>query len=77
MSSLIQYLVSGLAGLAGSVCILGSILKWAWLVDPIIDEPTAYSQAVLKKKFGTTFVRVYTFFLGLMFFLFAKHALPE
>ena len=61
--------------LAGVVLFVGARQKWAWLVDPPDKMWLYYSQAFVKKLFGRTFTIRFTYFLGIMFIVFALFGL--
>jgi hypothetical protein len=56
---------------AGIVSCIGAHRKWKWLVDPPDKMWSWYSQAFIKKVFGTRFTVGFTYFLGILFIVFA------
>ncbi len=55
----------------GVMLVYGTYKRWPGLVNPPDKWAPFYSQALLKKWFGRTFVIAYTYILGLLFIVFA------
>lgn len=60
-----------LFGILGIIIIVGACLKWKWLIDPSIDYSSVYSQAMVKKILGKKGLKLYTFFMGVIFIIIA------
>ena len=56
--------------LCGVALIIGTHERWGWLVDPPTEMWPYYSQAFLKKFFGSRFVIGFTYVIGLSIVLF-------
>jgi len=53
----------------GLILIIGAHRRWEWLVDPPTDMWLFYSQAFLKKFFGSSFVVGFTYVIGFLIVL--------
>jgi len=53
----------------GLILIIGAHRGWEWLVDPPTDMWPYYSQAFLKKFFGSGFVVGFTYVIGFLIVL--------
>ncbi len=49
----------------GVLTIIGAYRRWSWLVDPPAYLWPFYSQAFLKRIFGTRVVVIFTYLVGL------------
>jgi len=58
--------LNGFVFALGVVTIIGAYRRWRWLVDPPIALWPYYSQAFLKRIFGTKFVIIFTYLIGLL-----------
>ncbi|MGYP001271665624 len=54
----------------GALLVYGTYRRWPVLVDPPDKWAPFYSQALLKKYFGRTFLIAYNYILGLLFIVF-------
>ncbi len=54
---------------ASAILIVGGTRGWKWLIDPPEDLFSVYSQSLLKKLFGVSFVRRFTIAVGYGFLL--------
>ena len=62
-------LIAALFFLIGLTLIIGAYRRWEWLVDPPTHMWPYYSQAFLKKFFGSSFVVGFTYFVGILLVL--------
>jgi hypothetical protein len=51
---------------AGLLLVLGTYLRWPRLIDPPSDWGPFYSQALIKRMFGRSFLIGYTYALGVL-----------
>jgi hypothetical protein len=65
-----RILIAFLFFLCGLILIIGAYRRWDWLVDPPTDMWPYYSQAFLKKLFGSGFVVSFTYVIGFSLILF-------
>lgn len=68
-------LIALLFFLCGLTLIIGAYRRWDWLVDPPTDMWPYYSQAFLKKLFGSSFVVGFTYVIGFLLILFVLFGL--
>jgi hypothetical protein len=52
--------------LVGLLLIIGAYERWGWLVNPPTNMWPYYSQAFLKKFFGSRFVVGFTYIIGFL-----------
>jgi hypothetical protein len=71
---LLGIVIAFLFFLCGLVLIVGAHRRWEWLVNPPTDMWPYYSQAFLKKLFGSRFVVVFTYVIGFLLVLFVIFA---
>ena len=57
-------LIAALFFILGLMLIIGAYRRWKWLVDPPDHMLPGYSQAFLKKLFGSPFVVGFTYVIG-------------
>lgn len=64
MRAVIAYAVVMAVFVAGVLLILGAYRRWKWLVDPPEEMWPYYSQALIKRLFGTRFLVLATYAMG-------------
>lgn len=67
-------LIAGLFFLIGVTLIIEAYRRWEWLVDPPTHMWPYYSQAFLKKLFGSGFVVGFTYVIGFLLVLFVFYS---
>jgi sulfite exporter TauE/SafE len=69
---LIAYYLAGIVAiLLGLLLIVGTLLRWKFLVDPPERWATFYSLSKLKESFGSGFLVVFNFVIGTIIVLMA------
>jgi len=72
MTNNAEELIVAVAALSVSAVLVGGAYRrWAWLVDPPSSWWPFYSQATIKKLFGTKATLLFTYFLGCTGMVFA------
>ncbi len=56
----------------GLLLIIGTIFKWRFLVDPPEEWAAIYSHSKLNKWFGSEFLIVFNYILGILLILFTS-----
>ncbi len=59
----VAMLVLAIVFATGVLLIVGAYQRWKWLVDPP-DNWFWYSQTIVKRVFGTGFLRFFTYLVG-------------
>jgi len=67
MSGLGQALFGMVFVIVGILSVQGVRMRWGWLIDPPDDLWPVYSQAMIKKLFGSAALERYTMWTGVMF----------